>query len=378
MRNHMEIPLWKEVPLQKWTDWHWQFQHAMETESDLDEVVNLSDEERDGIRLATQHLKMRISPHIATLMYPDDPEDPIRKQFIPSAKELLSLEDSNLFADVNADNNYSPVYGLIHRYPTKVLVFPSNYCGTYCRYCFRRKLSRDIENTLSKNQLNTVIDYISKNPNIEEVILSGGEPLVLSDNALGWILDSLKKIPHVQLIRIHTRLPVTIPYRITSNLVSVLKKYYPIFIVIHVDTPREITEPMKNAVAQLVDNGIPCFASTPLLKGINDDEKTLRSLWLELLKIRVKPYYLFHSDPVKGLRHFMVPLERGIEIIRNLYDQMSGLAMPHYCFNVPNGGGHVLINHNYLHKISAGRYLITTFDGKQFEYNEEPDYASSN
>ena len=370
MRRYNDISLWRDVSPDQWTDWHWQIRNAITSLDELQQVINLSDEEWHGVEAATQYLKMKISPHIATLMDPDDPGDPLRQQFVPSAKELVSIDDDSLFADVNADDRYSPVRGLVHRYPTKILLLPSNYCGAYCRYCFRRKLIRDVEETLSRRELEAIFEHVEKTLQVEEVILSGGDPLVLSDEAIEFILGSVTRIPHVEIVRLHTRLPVTIPYRITADFVSMLARYKPVYMVIHIDTSREITEPLRGAIARLVDNGIPCLASCPLLRGINDSEVTLRDLWTELVKMRVKPYYLFHSDPVKGLRHFLVSMPRGLEIMRNLYDRMSGLAMPHYCFNVPDGGGHILLNYNYVTKLAEGHYLITTFEGEQVEYFE--------
>ena len=370
MEKNSKLSLWKDVKSSEWEDWHWQIQNAISSKDILEQVVHLSDEERAGVEAATKYFKMRISPHIASLMDPNNPDDPLRKQFIPSKKELASINDVNLFEDVNADERYSPLKGLVHRYPTKALIFPSNYCGSYCRYCFRRKLVREVEETLSKQEIRNIVNYIKNHPAIEEIILSGGDPLVLSDSLIDNILMSLSSIEQIQILRIHTRLPITIPYRITPELVSILSKYKPIYVVIHTDTIAEFSNPMRTAISRLVDHGIPCLASCPLLKDINDNETALRSLWTELIKMRVKPYYLFHSDPVKGLRHFLVPMRRGLEIMRNLYDNMSGLAMPHYCFNVPDGGGHVLLNNNYVAEISDGKYLITTFEGNHIEYTE--------
>lgn len=374
MGEYRRISLWKEVSESQWSDWHWQMQNIVTTLEELEQVLILSEEERKGVMEATKYLKMRITPHIISLMNPDNPDDPLRRQFIPSERELESIEDDNLFSDVNADDKYSPLPGLVHRYPSKVLIFPTNYCGAYCRYCFRRKLIREVEETLDKEHLRRIFNYIQQNTDIEEVIFSGGDPLVLSDNSIDFLLNSLSAIPHIEIVRFHTRLPVTIPYRITNDLIHILNKYrkrFPIYIVIHVDSTADFSPPMREAISQLVDNGFPCLASCPLLKGINDNESALRSLWTELIKLRVKPYYLFHSDPVKGLRHYLVSIERGLEITRNLYDRMSGLAMPQYCFNAPGGGGHVLLCPSYVTKIDQGKYLITTFEGDQFEYIEE-------
>jgi len=375
MSDYKNINIWKDVTPEKWSDWHWQMQNVITSLDKLEEVLDISPEERNGVRRATQFLKMRISPHIISLMDSHDSQDSLRKQFVPSILELASQEDATLYADVNADDKFCPTKGLVHRYPSKVLVFPSNYCGSYCRYCFRRKLAREVEETLTETELFSIFSYIQENPKIEEVILSGGDPLVISDELLDFILRSLSRIPHIHMLRIHTRMPITIPFRITSNLVNILTKYKPLFMVIHVDTEKEISGATQNAISLLVDNGIPCFASSPLLRGVNDSEIELRALWTKLLENRVKPYYLFHSDPVKGLRHFLVPLEKGIKMMYNLYDRMSGLAMPHYCFNVPDGGGHVLLNNNYVTKISNGHYKITTFEGVQMDYfeTESPD-----
>lgn len=372
-RDYHDIPLWSSVALSDWTDWRWQLRNAITSLDELEDVIHLSEEERLGVKTATQSLKMRISPHLLTLMDPENPKDPLRRQFVPSSRELDSIDDEDLFGDVNADDRFSPTRGLVHRYPSKVLLFPSNYCGAYCRYCFRRKLARDVEETLKKEDLNQAFDYIRSNRQIEEVILSGGDPMVLSDDSLDFILGSLSRIEHVQAVRIHTRLPVTVPYRVTDEFVAMLtdyKKNFPVFFVIHIDTAAEFSSPMREAIARLVDNGFPCFASCPLLKGVNDSETILRELWTGLLRMRIKPYYLFHSDPVQGLRHFLVPIGRGLEIMRNLYDRMSGLAMPLYCFNAPGGGGHVLLSSNYVTKITEGHYSITTFEGEEFQYVE--------
>ncbi len=269
MRDYREILLWKDVPIEKWKDWHWQMQNSITSIKALRSIINLSDIEVNGAEVATKHLKMRISPYICSLMLEDNINDPLRKQFVPSHKEVLSADDALLYADVNADDEYSPLPGLVHRYPTKVLVFPSNYCGSYCRYCFRRKLNRDVETTLTKQEIQNIKKYLEEHSEIEEVILSGGDPLVLSDTFLDFILSEFRSVQSVKIIRIHSRLPVTIPFRITDDLIKILAKYKPIYIVVHIDNPVEIQQPFRQAMNALVDNGIPCLASSPLLKGIN-------------------------------------------------------------------------------------------------------------
>jgi lysine 2,3-aminomutase len=365
--------IWKVVSQEQWEDWTWQLDNSIETLEDLSKVISLTEEERQGVLDSAKHLKMRISPHIANMISPDDPSDTLRRQFIPSSKEVDSLDDSFLYIDVNADGRYSPKKGLVHRYPTKVLIFPSNFCACYCRYCFRRKLKRDAEDLLTTKDYDNIIEYLSLHPGINEIIFSGGDPLVIPDDTINEVLEKLAQIKHVRLIRFHTRMPITIPFRITDGLISLLsdfKKRFAIYFVIHIDTIRELSEESKYAVSKLVDNGIMCFASCPLLNTINADEKTLFELWMGLVENRIKPYYIFHSDPVKGLRHFLVPLSRGLEIMRNLYDNMSGLAMPLYCFNIPDGGGHVLASYPYIKKIGEHHYKLTNFEGVTTDFYE--------
>ena len=373
MRAHRTIPLWANISNEQWHDWKWQLQNVVTTRVELEQIIQLTDVEKAGIDEATKHLLMRITPHIASLMSPVNPEDTFRRQFVPTRYELASAEDATLFDDVNADDAYSPVSGLIHRYPTKVLIFPSNFCGAYCRYCFRRKLPRETETTLSREGMKAAIAYLAKHPEVEEVILSGGDPLTIDDDQLDRLLSQLHCLEHISIVRLHTRMPITVPYRVTPRLLGVLrdhKQRFSIHTVMHIDTAEELSPPTRKAIADLVDSGIPCYSSCPLLRGINDSADALKELFTELVKLRVKPYYLFHSDPVRGLRHFLVPISRGLEIMWNLYDRMSGLAMPHYCFNSPGGGGHVLLGGEYVRNVGPGKYEITTFEGDKLLYTE--------
>jgi len=368
--------LWGNVPKEQWEDWKWHLDNSIESLEELSQIISLTDEEKSGIEKATEYFKMRLSPHIVNMIAQTDANDTLRRQFIPSPRETDSISDSILFADVNADDKYSPVKGLIHRYPTKVLIFPSNYCGCYCRYCFRRKLKRDTENLLTINDYDNIITYLKNHDEINEVIFSGGDPLVVQDKTIHDVLKMLSKVKHIKIVRFHTRMPITIPFRISDGLLSVLSDYkhrFAVYFVIHIDTIRELSDESKIAISKLVDNGIMCFASCPLLNTINADEKTLFDLWMGLIENRIKPYYLFHSDPVRGLGHFLVPLNRGLEITRKLYDRMSGLAMPLYCFNVPDGGGHILITYPYIEKVGERHYKLTNFEGKVTDFFE-PEY----
>ncbi len=350
--------------------WQTELAAAVTSLQELEQVLTLSPSEREGVQCATERFRMKISPHILSLMDPADPKDPLKRQFLPSVEE--TYVDTTQFEDVTHDSDYSPVVGLVHKYPTKALLFPSNSCGSFCRFCFRRRFVGESDSELTDENIQFALAYIRDTPELNEIILSGGDPLTITDQAIEEIISGLKAIPHIRLIRIHTRLPISCPSRITKSLVAMLKKYGPIFMVVHINHPNEISEPTRQAFALLADNGIMTLSQTALLREVNDNKDTLKELWLELVCNRVKPYYLFHTDPVVGLGHFAVPISRGIEIMRNLYGRLSGLAYPLYCFNVPGGYGHVLMGYNYVRRIGDGQYSIETYDGQvvQIEYPE--------
>ena len=370
MDIYKKYDLWSNVKEYEWTDWNWQYANCIEDVSVLSKILDLSKEEKERLEKATSIYRMKISPHLCLIMAENKEfAYTLKKQFLPSDEELLSNE--NMFEDVNADTCYMPVQGLVHRYPTKVLVFPSNKCGSFCRYCFRKKYVGECDSVLSTSQMDEAINYLREHKEINEVIFSGGDPLTLQDsNIMAW-LSSLNTIESVKIVRFHTRMPISIPYRITDDLVSILMRFrhrFAIYFVLHIDTEIEISEETIEGLTKLIDIGIMCLASTPLLKGINDSEEKLGALWQKLVELRIKPYYLFQTDPVQGDLHFVVPIKKGIEIVRNLYDKISGLAMPLFCFNIPNGGGHVLLPPSSIKRISASKYEIINFEGKKYEY----------
>lgn len=377
MNKFNNYELWKNVTISEWTDWEWQYSHCIESIEELQKVITLTTEEINGIVKATSLYKMKVSPHIC-LMIAENRNSTIaislKKQFLPSIFEIF--EDKRLFSDVNSDNSYMPVKGLVHRYPTKVLVFPSSNCGSFCRYCFRKKFVGDKETQLSCIEFNSIATYLKSNITINEVIFSGGDPLTVSNAMIDFMLGEIAEINSIKIVRFHTRMPITIPYRIDTQLIKILEKYrnkFAIYFVIHIDSTNELSMESLNAISYLTNIGIMCLASCPLLKGINDNEETLGELWMTLVANRVKPYYLFHTDPVQGIRHFVVPIEKGISIMHNLYDRISGLAIPLYCFNVPEGGGHILLSPPSIKKIGSNKYLIENFEGEVFEYTEPID-----
>lgn len=370
MDKYKKYDIWNNVKESEWTDWNWQYANCIEDVSVLSKILDLSNEEISRLEKATSIYRMKISPHLCLIMAESKEfADTLKKQFLPSDQELISNE--KMFDDVNADANYMPVRGLVHRYPTKVLVFPSNRCGSFCRYCFRKKYVGECDSILSPSQKEEVINYLRKHKEINEVIFSGGDPLTLQDDDLMAWLSSLNAIESIKIVRFHTRMPISIPYRITDSLLRILRHYrhrFAIYFVLHIDTKIEISGETLEGITRLVDQGVICLASTPLLKGINDSEEKLGALWQNLVEHRIKPYYLFQTDPVQGDLHFVVPVKRGIEIVRNLYDKISGLAMPLFCFNIPNGGGHVLLPTSSICRVSANKYEITNFEGKKYEY----------
>ena len=377
MELYNKYKLWEHVTPEEWTNWKWQYSHCIEAVEELQSILNLTESEIAEIREATSVYRMKISPHVA-LMMAENPNasvvSSLKKQFLPSIYE--TQEDVRLFEDVNADSNFMPTKGLVHRYPTKVLVFPSNNCGTFCRYCFRKKFVGEKETQLLRSELDPIFAYLQSHSEINEVIFSGGDPLTTSNETVSYMLGKISQIHSIKIIRFHTRMPITIPYRIDSGLIESLLQYssrFAIYFVIHVDTLGEIAPESYSAIFNLVKNGIICLASCPLLRGINDSEEALASLWQNLVEHRVKPYYLFHTDPVQGILHFVVPLDRGLSIMQNLYDRISGVGMPLYCFNVPNGGGHILLSSPTVKKLGPHRYQIRNFEGKLFEYTEPID-----
>ena len=377
MLNFNKYALWKDVSLSDWTDWKWQYQNCITSVDELSEVINLSNDEIIGIEEATKYYRMKISPHIC-LLIAEHPNTAIsaslKRQFFPSSLEVI--EDNRLFSDVNSDSQFMPVKGLVHRYPTKVLIFPSNNCGTFCRYCFRKKYVGGKETQLSFSELNPIFSYLKVHGDVNEVIFSGGDPLTATNDKIEYILERLSQIESIHIVRFHSRMPITIPYRIDEQFIDILDRYrhrFATYFVVHIDTMNELSDEALLSISKMTDMGISCLASCPLLKGINDSEESLGNLWQFLVENQIKPYYLFHTDPVVGIRHFVVPLERGLEIMQHLYDKVSGVAIPLYCFNVPNGGGHILLSPPNVKKVEEHHYKIVNFEGKVFDYTEPLD-----
>ncbi|HBR15018.1 MAG TPA: lysine 2,3-aminomutase [Candidatus Omnitrophica bacterium] len=351
-----------------WEDWRWQLRNRIRTKEVLSKIINLTPEEDFGINDCERKLTMSIPPYFASLMNPDDPTCPIRMQCVPRRFELETSSEE--MVDPCGEENHSPVHGLVHRYPDRVLFLVNEMCAMYCRYCTRSRMVGDGNRTLSLDTYNAAFDYIRSNKKIRDVLISGGDPLTLSDRLLEHIIKTLKSIPHIEFVRIGTRVPVTLPQRITFDLVKMFKRYAPIWMSIHFNHPKEISKRVKFACDLLADSGIPMGSQTVLLKGVNDKPAIMKKLMHELLKIRVRPYYIYQCDPILGSKHFRTPVSVGIDIMEKLRGHTTGYAIPTLVIDAPGGGGKIPIGPNYVVSSEGGRHVLRNYAGKQFVYQD--------
>ena len=374
MRSYKDISLWKNVTKNQWDDWKWQVQNRITTVDQLKEVVNLTPDEEAGVHESLKILRMAISPYFAMLMDPDDPHDPIRMQAVPTIQETdfsaSDMEDP-LFEDID-----SPVHGLTHRYPDRVLFLITDMCGNYCRHCTRRRMAGQTDHQMSKETIDAAIKYIKGHQEIRDVLISGGDALLVSDEFLEDVIRRLKAIDHVEIVRLGSRAPCTLPQRITPELCKMLSKYHPIWLNTHFNHPKEITPESKRAVEMLVDHGIPVGNQSVLLKGINDCPTIMKKLVHELVKIRCRPYYYYQCDLSKGLEHFRTSVEKGIEIAEALRGHTSGFAVPTFILDGPGGGGKIPISPQYLISMSDKRVVLRNYEGGTFSYPQPKDRVS--
>jgi lysine 2,3-aminomutase len=355
--------------LTDWNNWYWQIRNSFTSLDQLNAFLGLSDEESSS-KAYGKNLPVRITPYYASLLDPENPLQPLRRTVVPVSTELiLSPGEAE---DPLSENHDSPVPLIVHRYPDRVLFLVTNFCSAFCRYCTRTHLvSKQEKAHSSQKEWDKALDYIREHTEIRDVLISGGDPLTLSDNRIEYLLSRLHAIPHVEIIRIGTKVPVVMPQRITRELVTMLKKYHPLYLSIHFTHPDEITPEVKDACMRLADAGIPLGSQTVLLKGINDDVSVFRKLTHELLKIRVKPYYLYQCDPIPGSAHFRTPLATGLDIIRNLRGFTSGYAIPHFVIDAPGGGGKIPLLPDYLIGREGDDLILKNYEGKTYRF---PDY----
>lgn len=348
-----------------WNDYKWQLKNRINDIETLSHIIDLTDNEIKQIKEVGKHYRWAISPYYASLMDNNDKYDPIRMLSVPMANEIIDEHGDN---DPMGEEYTNPAGSITRRYPDRLIINVTNECAMYCRHCQRRRNIGNVDNHKSTEVLQQSIDYIKNNEEIRDVLITGGDPLTLPDNRLEWILKELKNIPHVEYIRIGSRTPVTMPQRITDDLVNILKKYHPIYINTHFNHPKEVSEDAKKACEKLANAGIPLGNQAVLLNGINNDKFVMRALNHELLKIRVRPYYIFHAKHVKGTLHFNTSIDDGIEIMEYLRGYTSGMAIPTYIVNAPKGQGKTPILPQYLISRGKNHIMIRTWEGKVIKY----------
>jgi len=373
MKVNRRKELFGGVSDEDWNNWRWQFKSRITTLEELKEYIPLTKEEDDPQIL--QKLRMAITPYYLSLIDPHDPWDPIRKQAVPTVHELTrspeDLEDP-LHEDVD-----SPTPGLTHRYPDRVLFLVTENCSMYCRHCTRRRFAGHHDMAPPQDQIDKCINYIKETPAIRDVLLSGGDSLLISDKTLESILQKLREIPHIEIIRIGSRTPVVMPQRITPELCNMLKSYHPIWFNTHFNHPNEITADSKKACEMLADAGIPMGNQSVLLRGVNDCIHIMKKLVQELVKIRVRPYYIYQCDLSVGLGHFRTSIAQGIEIIEGLRGHTSGLCVPTFVVDAPGGGGKIPVMPDYTISQGHKRVVLRNFEGVITTYEEPEDYIPS-
>lgn len=360
------IILRQGVTEQEWNDWRWQLANSLSTAADFSRLFRLTPEEAQALE-SPGLFRIGVPPYFASLIDPLDPNCPIRRQVVPTIAETHISPDE--MVDSLGEESHSPVPGLIHRYPDRVLMLINSQCAGYCRFCTRSRLVGDPHNQFTNKNYQQEIDYIAANPAVRDVLLSGGDPLILPQQVLESILIRLREIPHVEVIRIGSRVPVYLPMRIDRELVDMLRKYHPLWMNIHFNHPREITPEVQTALAMLSDAGIPLGSQTVLLSGINDCPQTMKKLFQTLVKNRVRPYYMYQCDQVPGSSHFRTPIASGIEIIESLRGHTSGFAVPTYVIDAPQGGGKVPISPQYLISYSDKTAVIRNYEGLITSYH---------
>jgi lysine 2,3-aminomutase len=364
-----------QVAALKWTDWHWQLRHSITRVETFEKLLDIRLEpmEKRKVELTLKKFPLSTTPYYLSLIDRNDfRNDPVFRQAFPDPQEL-EIDKCDM-VDPLAEDRDSPAPGITHRYPDRVLFHVSNVCAMYCRHCTRKRKVGDVDSIPDRNQLRAGLDYIRNTPSVRDVLLSGGDPLMLSDAFLDWILTELRQIEHVQVIRIGSRMPVVLPYRITDGLVEMLKKHQPLWLNTHFNHPREITSSSRAALKKLADAGIPLGNQSVLLAGVNDCQRIIKSLVHKLVENRVRPYYLYQCDLSEGLSHFRTPVGKGVEIMEGLIGHTSGFSVPTYVIDAPGGGGKIPLTPNYLISLSTNKVVLRNYEGVITTYQEPDSY----
>jgi lysine 2,3-aminomutase len=360
--------VWQDVAAADWDDWRWQQRRRITRLEELEEVIRVTPGERRACQETAGQFHMAITPYYAALMDPDDPRCPIRLQAVPTLGELTLLPME--LEDPLAEERYMPVPGITHRYPDRALLYTTHNCPVYCRHCTRKRKVADPTSAAARRQIDAAIDYVARTPAIRDVVISGGDPLSLSDERLDHILGRLRAIPHVEIFRLGTRNLVTLPQRVTDDLVRMLRAHHPVYVNTHFNHPRECTAEAYEACRRLADAGCVIGNQMVLLKGVNDDPRTVMELNHKLLLMRVRPYYIYQCDLAQGISHFRTPVEAGVKIMQALRGHTSGLAVPHFVIDAPGGGGKIPINADYVVKHDGKRWVLRNYAGEEYEYIE--------
>ncbi len=365
----------EDISPEDWNSAKWQLKNRVSKLEDIEKHLTLSEEERAGILLTGTKLATAITPHFLNLAHPTDPECPIRRQVIPRIEETHT--DPSEMADPCGEDSHMPVPGLVHRYPDRVLFLVTDRCASYCRYCTRSRVVSGVSDQKLQTQWDQAIEYLKNTHQVRDVLLSGGDPLLLSDRKLESILSRLHEIPHIQYIRIGSRIPIFLPQRITPALCDMLKKYHPLFLSIHTNHPRELTSEVRDGLTRLADAGIPMGNQSVLLKGVNDTVEVQRDLVHKLIMCRVRPYYLYQGDLIQGTSHLRTAIAKGIEIIEGLRGHTSGYAIPQFVVDAPGGGGKIPVNPDYIVEQNDQQTILRNYEGKTFTYPESSPIETS-
>jgi len=359
----------------KWDDWRWQLSNRLNSVEELAQVINLTEDEKIGLS-APGRFRVDITPYFASLMDRDDPNCPVRLQIMPTAKELTPFESE--MVDSLSEEAHSPVPGLVHRYPDRVLMLVTTQCASYCRYCTRSRIVGDPSAQFSRTDYDAQIEYLERTPQVRDVLLSGGDPLTIPQRVLEDLLRRLRAIPHIEIIRIGSRVPVFMPQRITQELVDMLRQFHPLWLNTHFNHAKEITPEVQVALARMADAGIPLGCQTVLLAGVNDCPNIMKELMHKLVMNRVRPYYIYQCDLVHGAGHFRTPVSVGLQIMEHLRGHTSGYAVPTYVVDAPGGGGKIPVAPNYVLTQSAERVVLRNYEGYITAYTQPDEYERHN
>lgn len=365
--------LFPNVTDEQWNDWHWQVKNRIETLDQLKQYVSLTPEEEEGVKAALKTLRMAITPYYLCHIDPNNPNDPIRRQAIPTINETHQAA-ADLLDPLHEDED-SPVPGITHRYPDRCLFLITDMCSMYCRHCTRRRFAGQKDANVGTDLIQQGIDYIARTPQIRDVLLSGGDSLMVSDEMLESIISRLRAIPHVEIIRLGSRTPVVCPMRITDKLCEIFKKYHPIWFNTHFNHPNECTPEAAEACAKLANAGVPLGNQSVLLRGVNDDARVMKKLVQRLVQMRVRPYYIYQCDLSMGLEHFRTTVSKGIEIMENLRGHTSGYAVPTFVIDAPGGGGKTPVMPQYIISQAPGKVVLRNYEGVITTYSEPTDYV---